>query len=117
MKTRLLALTVAAMLTFGILSGCGEVTEEPVREKLEHVWRSTEIELDESEGEKQILSIVPSGDEIVLLTVEYFIDRDRKFSLVTLDPETLETNESPVTGIADSGNVIGIAAASDGSRP
>ena len=103
------------MLTFGILSGCGEVTEEPVREKLEHVWRSTEIELGESEGEKHILSIVSSGDEAVLLTVEYFDGGERKYSLVTLDLETLETNESPVTGIEDNGNVNGIAAASDGS--
>ncbi len=112
MKTRLLALTAAVMLTFGILSGCGEVTEEPVREKLEHVWRSTEIELDESEGEKQILSIVPSGDEAVLLTVEYFDGGERKYSLVTLDLETLETNEQPVTGVE--GSVNGIAAYDDG---
>ena len=113
MKRRIIGLTAAAALTFSALAGCGDKTEEPVREKLEHVWRSTEIELRE---DVSISSFAMAGDNVLMQASRYDEDAEEMiYSVIALDPETLEVSEQPLEIESQDTSMRSFAAMSDGS--
>lgn len=113
MKRRIIGLTAAAALTFSALAGCGEKTEEPVREKLEHVWRTTEIELRE---DVSISSFAMAGDNVLMQASRYDEDAEEMiYSVIALDPETLEMSEQPLEIESQDTSMRSFAAMSDGS--
>ena len=113
MKRRIIGLTAAAALTFSALAGCGDKTEEPVREKLEHVWRTTEIELRE---DVSISSFAMAGDNVLMQASRYDEDAEEMiYSVITLDPETLEMSEQPLEIESQDTSMRSFAAMSDGS--
>ena len=113
MKRRIIGLIAAAALTFGALAGCGDKTEEPVREKLEHVWRTTEIELRE---DVSISSFAMAGDNVLMQASNYDEEAGEIiYSILTLDPETLEVSEQPLEIESQDTSMRSFAAMSDGS--
>ncbi len=113
MTRRIIGLTAAAALTFSALTGCGDKTEEPVREKLEHVWRSTEIELGD---DVTISSFAMAGDNVLMQASRYDADAEEViYSVITLDPETLEVSEQPLEIESQDTSMRSFAAMSDGS--
>ena len=113
MNIRIIGLTAAAALTFSALTGCGDKTEEPVREKLEHVWRTTEIELRE---DVSISSFAMAGDNVLMQASRYDEDAEEMiYSVITLDPETLEMSEQPLEIESQDTSMRSFAAMSDGS--
>lgn len=113
MNIRIIGLTAAAALTFSALAGCGDKTEEPVREKLEHVWRSTEIELPDGAAAR---AFAMAGDKLLIQTREYSDDTgEMVYSIITLDPETLELSKQPLDIDSETQGLYGFAALSDGA--
>ena len=113
MKKRIIGLALAAALTISALAGCGEKTEEPVREKLEHVWRTTEIELRE---DVSISSFARAGDNVLMQASRYDEDAEEMiYSVIALDPETLEMSEQPLEIESQDTSMRSFAAMSDGS--
>ena len=113
MKRRIIGLALAVALTFSALAGCGEKTEEPVREKLEHVWRTTEIELRE---DVSISSFAMAGDNVLMQASRYDEDAEEMiYSVIALDPETLEMSEQPLEIESQDTSMRSFAAMSDGS--